>query len=54
MVKEAMEKAETFDEAVKMLQKTKTIDPIYYIVSGPGVNDGVVIEKDRHFVKATY
>lgn len=51
LVREFMETVDTYDEAVLKFKTTNTVDPVYYIVSGPGLYDGTVIEKDRGFVK---
>ncbi|KAL4467892.1 hypothetical protein ABPG74_013227 [Tetrahymena malaccensis] len=54
LVREFMETVDTYDEAVLKFKTTPTVDPVYYIVSGPGLYDGTVIEKDRDFVKQSF
>lgn len=54
LIRDVMESADTYDQAVEMLSNTKTIDPIYFIVSGVGKNEGTVIEKDREIVHKQY
>jgi len=43
-----------FKDAVKALSETKIACPIYYIISGPGVNDGVVIERNTDSIHGFY
>jgi len=43
-----------FKDAVKTLNETKIACPIYYIISGPGVNDGIVIERNTDSIHGFY
>lgn len=54
LVREFMETEDNFDDVVLKFKTTPTVDPVYYIVSGPGLYDGTVIEKDRDFVKQSF
>lgn len=47
MMREVMENAETFDEAVKMLQKRHLIAGAYYIVGGVRPDQGVIITRNQ-------
>lgn len=49
-----METSESYSDAVLRFKTTPTVDPAYYIVSGPGLYDGTVIEKDRNNVKGSF
>jgi hypothetical protein len=51
VVREMMETAETFADAVAGLSSRPVIAPVYYIVSGVSGNDGAVITRDRYHNK---
>ena len=51
LVRKVLEKANSFDEAVKMLTKTRIIAPAYFIVSGTQPHEGVVITRGANEVK---
>lgn len=48
LVREMMENAHTFDEAVAGLTERPIIAPVYYIVGGLNGNQGAVITRDRN------
>lgn len=54
LIKEVLETENNFDDAVKRLNNTAIACPIYYMISGPGVNDGVVIERNYDSVHGFY
>lgn len=54
LVREIMESTDSYSEAVLKFKTTPTVDPCYYIVSGPGLYDGTIIEKDRNYVKGSF
>ncbi|MEQ2173552.1 hypothetical protein GOODEAATRI_033228, partial [Goodea atripinnis] len=47
LVRETLEEAENFQEAVMRLSKTPLITGVYYIVGGVRAGEGVVITRDR-------
>ena len=51
LVRKALEQANNFDEAVKMLANTRIIAPTYFIVSGTQPHEGVVITRGSNEVK---
>jgi hypothetical protein len=50
LTRELFEKAESYDEAVKILSTTRLIAPAYFIVGGIKPNEGVVITRDQAIV----
>merc|ERR1719330_866092 len=46
-VRSVLEKAESYDEAVKMIQDGQLGAPAYFIVGGMKENEGAVITKDQ-------
>ncbi|KAL4435714.1 hypothetical protein ABPG74_018265 [Tetrahymena malaccensis] len=54
LIKETLETEDNFDDAVKKLNTTAIACPIYYMVSGPGINDGVVIERNYDSIHGFY
>ena len=53
LVRKVLEEENTWSKAVQRLSNTDTSTSIYYIVSGLGPNEGVVIEKDMKSVHET-
>lgn len=45
LVRKVLEEENTFADAITRLSNTSITAPIYYVVSGPGPNDGAVIER---------
>jgi len=43
----------TFDLALQRLAHAKLIAPVYYIMSGPGSNQGIVVTRERTSLKST-
>ena len=54
LIRKVMEEEDTFAGALKRLEKTHVDSPIYYIISGPGPNDGAVVEKKIRGYHAVY
>ncbi|MEQ2193255.1 hypothetical protein XENOCAPTIV_028130 [Xenoophorus captivus] len=48
LVRETLEEAENFQEAVMRLSKTPLITGVYYIVGGVRAGEGIVITRDRN------
>jgi len=48
LVREVMEKADSYAESVHLLSKTPVIAPVYYIVAGNSSGQGSVIARSRH------
>jgi len=46
-IRQALEKAETYDEAFHMLSTAPIISPVYYIISGTEPGQGAVLTMDR-------
>ena len=51
LIRKVLEKADNFDEAVKMLSETRLIAPTYFIVSGTQPHEGVVITRGANEVR---
>nr|XP_039268017.1 N-acylethanolamine-hydrolyzing acid amidase-like [Styela clava] len=47
MAREVITNAENFESAIEMLQKAKTIAPMYFIVGGVKPHEGAIIVRDR-------
>jgi len=45
LVRKVLEEENSFSDAISRLSSTEITAPIYYVVSGPGPNDGAVIER---------
>lgn len=50
LMRQVLEKSDSFDETVNLLKTTKIIAPCYYIVSGIQPHEGVVITRDPNTV----
>lgn len=53
-MREVLEKASNYNDALKILTETNVNSPIYYIIGGITGNEAAVVEKDREGVHALY
>lgn len=54
LMRRVMDEDDSYYSAFIKLRTTEVTTAIYFIISGTGINEGAVIEKDRGFVHATY
>jgi len=54
LIRKVLEEESTWAGATKRLKEQRTGGPVYFIVSGVGPNEGMVIEKDTDGVHAYY
>lgn len=54
LLRRTLEQQTTYEQATKRLKETRIGGPVYYVVSGVGPNEGMVIERDTDSVHAFY
>lgn len=54
LVRRVLEEETDYESAVRRLKSVRIGGPVYYIVSGVGPNEGIVIERDPDAVHAYY
>jgi len=50
LIRNILENCENYEEAVDLLMSSPLLAPVYMIVAGPNVGEGLVITRDRHKV----
>lgn len=53
IIRHVLENSKTYEEAVEFLKKEGLISPAYFIISGLGPEDGIVITRNRNSVHDT-
>lgn len=48
LVRDVLEKNDTYKEAIKILQNTNLVAPVYFIIAGININEGILITRERH------
>lgn len=51
LLREAMEEADTYEEALDILQQSKLATKVYYVVSGTEPNQGIIITRNENEVE---